>query len=112
MEVKMNRIILIATVLCLLTAYSVKAETVERKMTVYGLCGMCKTRIEKTAMDIDGVTKAEWQFDTMALTVQFDSAKTKLETISKELAKVGHDTEKDKADDKVYNALPNCCKYR
>ena len=108
----MKKIILMATIICLMTVCYVTAETVERKMTVQGLCGMCKTRIEKTALNINGVNKAEWQFDTMALTVQFDSAKTTLENISEELAKAGHDTDRDKADDNVYNALPNCCKYR
>jgi Cu(I)/Ag(I) efflux system membrane fusion protein len=108
----MKKIILIATVLCLLAAGVVVAETVDRKMTVQGMCGMCKTRIEKTALGIDGVTRAEWDIDTKVLTLQFDSAKTKLEAISAELAKVGHDTDRDKADDKVYNALPPCCKYR
>jgi Cu(I)/Ag(I) efflux system membrane fusion protein len=28
------------------------------------------------------------------------------------VAKAGHDTEKYKATDKVYNDLPGCCKYR
>jgi len=108
----MKKTILVVTVLCLLTAGGVIAETVNGKLTVQGLCSMCKERIEKTALGVNGVTRAEWDGDTKLLALQFDSAKTKLEIISRELAKVGHDTDKDKADDKVYDALPGCCKYR
>jgi Cu(I)/Ag(I) efflux system membrane fusion protein len=46
------------------------------------------------------------------LHLNYDGSKTSLDTISKAISKVGHDTEKDKAGDKVYNALPGCCKYR
>jgi Cu(I)/Ag(I) efflux system membrane fusion protein len=77
-----------------------------------GSCGMCKTRIEKTAKGIDGVTVANWDKDSQQLHLHFDPKKTSVDAISKAIAKSGHDTEKDKADDEVYNALPGCCKYR
>jgi Cu(I)/Ag(I) efflux system membrane fusion protein len=35
-----------------------------------------------------------------------------MEIVGKKLAAAGHDTEKLKADDKAYSALPSCCKYR
>jgi mercuric ion binding protein len=77
---------------------------------VWGACGMCKTRIEKTSKD-EGATSAAWEAKTNMLTVTFDPAKTNKDALSKKLASVGHDTEKYKADDKVYNALPGCCHY-
>lgn len=77
---------------------------------VWGKCGMCKTRIEKTAK-AEGATTAAWDEKTSMLTVTFDPAKTTKDALSKKLASVGHDTEKFKADDKVYNALPACCHY-
>ena len=46
------------------------------------------------------------------LHLNFDPDKTSIETISKAIAAAGHDTDKDKAPDEVYNALPACCKYR
>jgi len=92
------------------TTVNTSASTATLK--VEGLCDMCKTRIEKTAKEIDGVTIAEWNRDTKILALEFDSAKTGLDAISKALAEVGHDTEKDKADDLVYEELPACCKYR
>jgi Cu(I)/Ag(I) efflux system membrane fusion protein len=77
-----------------------------------GSCGMCKTRIEKAAKGVEGVTVANWDKDTQQLHLNFDPKKTSVDAISKAIAKSGHDTEKDKADDEVYNALPGCCKYR
>lgn len=73
---------------------------------------MCKTRIEKAAKSVEGVATAVWNTESQQLHIHFDTGKTNLETISKAIAKSGHDTDKDKADAKTYNALPNCCKYR
>jgi hypothetical protein len=78
---------------------------------VSGKCDMCKTRIEKAAK-AEGATKANWDEKTAMITVTFDPAKTSIDAISKNLANVAHDTEKYKADDKVYAALPSCCHYR
>ena len=73
---------------------------------------MCKARIEKSALSVFGVSTATWDAKDKMLHLNFDAAKTSLSAISKAIAKVGHDTEKDKADSKVYEALPGCCKYR
>lgn len=85
---------------------SSKTETFK----VWGKCEMCKARIEKTAI-ASGATTAEWNVKTKILTVNFDPAKTSVEYLSDKLAKSGHDTENNKAKDKAYNALPDCCKY-
>lgn len=77
---------------------------------VSGNCDMCKARIEKAAK-AEGATKADWDVKSKLVTVTFDPAKTSVDAISKKLASVGHDTEKYKADDKVYEALPSCCHY-
>jgi len=81
------------------------------KIKVYGNCGQCKTRIEKAAKSVDGVSQATWNEKNEILTVTFDSAKTTTMKIEDAIAKVGHDTENMKATDKAYNALPGCCKY-
>jgi periplasmic mercuric ion binding protein len=77
---------------------------------VLGNCGMCKDRIEKAAKE-EGAANASWDSKTKILTVSFDASKTSVDALSKKLASVGHDTEKYKADDKAYSALPGCCKY-
>jgi len=95
-----------AKTLTLLSAEK-KTETVK----VYGNCGMCKTRIEKAAKSIDGVSKAKWDQKAKEITVTFDPAVTNLEDIEKEIAAVGHDTEDVRAEDATYNELHSCCKY-
>jgi periplasmic mercuric ion binding protein len=77
---------------------------------VWGKCDMCKARIEK-AVKAEGVTSANWDNNTLLLTVTFDPAKTNLDALEKKLASVGHDTEKYKAPDDVYAKLPSCCHY-
>ena len=87
------------------------AATKTETLKVSGNCGMCKTRIEKAAK-IDGVSKAEWDKTSKILAVTYDPSKTSLDQVGKNVAAVGHDTEKAKAEDKVYSSLPACCKYR
>ena len=108
-----TKILNLTIALFLIAGFSVLAqETKTEKMKVFGSCGMCENRIEKAASDLEGVTSADWDKETKMLEVSFDSEKVKIEDIHKTTAKVGHDTEKEKADDKVYNALPGCCQYR
>jgi len=79
-------------------------------LKVWGNCEMCKARIEKTVIAA-GATTVEWNVKNKFLTVNFDPAKTNIEYLSNKLAKAGYDTENNKAKDKAYNALPDCCKY-
>ncbi len=89
-----------------------KKKSVEVVIPVNGNCDMCKKRIEKAAYSVRGVKKAEWHVDCQDIHVTIDQRKTSAEEVSKAIAKVGHDTEKYKADLDVYDALPGCCKYR
>jgi periplasmic mercuric ion binding protein len=84
-----------------------KTETIK----VSGNCEMCKTRIEKAAK-VEGVSKADWNDKTKMLTLVYDPAKVSSDNVQKLIAAIGHDTPKYKADAKVYNTLPGCCKYR
>ncbi|MDR3252953.1 MAG: cation transporter [Tannerella sp.] len=93
-------------------ATEAKSEVSHVTLAVKGSCGMCKTRIEKTAKAIQGVSTAEWSKEKQELQLDLDSTKASLKSISEALAKVGHDTALDKAPDDVYNALPGCCHYR
>ena len=81
-------------------------------LTVKGNCDMCKKRIEQAAMGIEGVQSAHWDKKQQVVHLQFDKQKTSEKAISKAIAKAGHDTEMDTADDAVYNLLPACCQYR
>ncbi len=99
--------------LFLITSFSVSAQEVKtEKFKVYGNCGMCENRIEKAASGLDGVTKADWDNESQMLEISFEESKVNVEDVHKAVAKAGHDTEKVKAEDEVYKALPGCCKYR
>jgi Cu(I)/Ag(I) efflux system membrane fusion protein len=91
---------------------SEKANTQHQMVNISGNCDMCKERIETAAKSVSGVASAEWSAETKKLHVQFDGAKTNLDDIQKAIAKAGHDTEKYKASDAAYKALPECCLYR
>jgi len=83
-----------------------------QNIKVSGNCEMCKERIETAAKSVAGVAAADWSTETKLLHVSFDGGKTNIDAIQKAIAAVGHDTEKFKASDEVYKALPECCLYR
>lgn len=88
-----------------------KPNLSEAKFTVYGNCEMCQKRIENAATAVAGVQHATWDKDTKIFTAHFDKTKTDKTALSKAIAKVGHDTEFDKAEEKTYNNLAGCCQY-
>jgi periplasmic mercuric ion binding protein len=103
--------ILMLVVLFLMGTATVFAGSKTEKFEAKGNCGMCKTRIEKAAKSVTGVSKAEWNQETHVLEVVFDDTKADLTKIETAIAKVGHDTPLAKAADDVYSKLPGCCKY-
>jgi hypothetical protein len=92
---------------------NISAQTGKLKsdsVKVAGNCGMCKARIEKAALS-GGAATASWSSGTRLLTLSFDPYKTNTDDLAKKVSASGHDTEKFKAEEKVYNSLPGCCKY-
>lgn len=89
------------------TQPGIKTETIK----VSGNCGLCKARIEKAAK-IDGVSKADWNQESKILTLVYNPAKVNSDEVQKKIADAGHDTEKYKAEQKVYDKLPGCCQYK
>lgn len=96
----------------LFTLSAVAGDTVkETEFKVFGNCGMCKSRIEK-AVKIDGVKLAKWDKKSKMLKVAYLSDAITVDSLQKRIASVGHDTEKYKAENAVYENLPGCCLYR
>jgi hypothetical protein len=91
-----------------------KTEPAEDSITIWvnGACGMCKTRIEEAALSVKGVHSASWDTGTRQLSLNIDQDKFKERKLHYKIASVGHDTEELRAPDPVYDALPDCCKYR
>ncbi len=101
----------LATTILLFVASNIAlAQTKEETIKVYGNCGTCKKHIEQAAKHA-GAEKATWDQDTKILKVKYDAQKTTNDSIQKEIAEVGYDTEKYNGNDKAYNKLDECCQY-
>jgi periplasmic mercuric ion binding protein len=83
------------------------------KIKVSGTCGMDKRRIETAAYSVDGVKSAVWNEYSQILVLKYSIFKKDAgDKAQRSIASVGNDTEKYKAEDAVYNKLPDCCRYR
>jgi len=91
----------------------IQAQTtiITSTISVKGNCDECKERIENAA-DIKGVKNATWSEKTHVLSVTYDSKKVSLDQIEKAIAKAGHETSSQKANEVSYKALPSCCQYK
>lgn len=106
----MKRIILSVLVLLGLNASS-NAQSKTDTIYAKGNCGHCQERIEATVKGINGVSFASWDPSFARLICTYDASVTSNTAIQKVIASVGHDTDLFRADEKVYKALPGCCKY-
>lgn len=84
---------------------------VEATFLVEGVCGMCKDRIESSALHTKGVKFAEWNKKTKELKVVYNAKKTSEEEIHQAVADRGHKTPMIPADSSAYSNLPACCQY-
>lgn len=82
------------------------------EIRVNGNCDMCKKRIEKAAYSVKGVKSAQWHQDHQDIHLIIDQRKTNIDEVCKAIAEAGHDTERIKAKDEVYENLHNCCLYK
>jgi len=107
---------LIIILMVSLIGISVQAQEKKNKNAKYdievnGNCEMCKKRIEKAALSVKGVKSAVWHIDHQDLHLVLDENKATVDQVHEAVAKVGHDTEKLKASDQIYNDLHRCCLY-
>ena len=102
----MATVVLLSTVIAQAQISNAKTETVK----VYGNCGMCETSIEKAA-NKKKISKADWNEETKMATISYDSKKTTLDAVLKNIALAGYDNQSFLAPDAAYNKLPGCCKY-
>ncbi|MBT8231682.1 MAG: hypothetical protein HKO66_07350, partial [Saprospiraceae bacterium] len=84
---------------------------IEYDFRVEGACGMCQTRIEKTAKEA-GAISAEWDVDTKMLKVVIDESTTKISAIKYAISLAGHDNGNFITPQEIYDDLHGCCKYR
>lgn len=94
--------------LALVSVTSAQSKTETFKVS--GNCGMCKSKIEKAALDA-GAKTASWDVDSKIITVTYKNASTNTAKLQEKIAKVGYDNAGAKASDEAYNKLHGCCKY-
>src|SRR6476659_4502848 len=98
-------IIYASIILLSLGGSTVKAQSNHKDTTVsfkvFGVCVQCERRIEKS-LKIKGVESAKWDVNTKMATVSYLPDVISLDGLYKTVESVGHDTEKEKADDEVY----------
>ena len=90
------------------TAATTRTETAT--FQVWGNCGMCKRTIETAARQA-GASKADWNMESHAMTVNFDPAKLSLAVIHQKIGEAGYDTDKATGDGAAYAKLHACCQY-
>ena len=103
-------ILLAAIVLSATVSLSQINNPITETVKVYGNCGMCKNTIEEAASK-KKTSKADWNEETKMATITYDSKKTNLDAILKNIALAGYDNESFLAPDEAYNKLPGCCRY-
>lgn len=109
----MKSILLIAAI-AVFSNTSTNAQTNNLKteaVRVLGNCGMCETAIENAAK-VKKISKADWNETSKMATITYDSNKTNLDAVLKNIALAGYDNEKYLAPDAAYNKLPDCCRYK
>ena len=85
-------------------------ETITFKVS--GNCDMCKNRIEAALKKNSAVQNASWDVKTQTVTVVYNPHAISVDQLHQLVADSGHDTDKVKATDASYKALPGCCKYK
>ncbi len=91
------------------TATSLHYETTSFKVS--GNCVMCKKRIESALKENPAIKSVDWNVKTKMVKVEYNPHSISLDKIHQLIADAGHDTDKVKASQSVYNKLPDCCQY-
>jgi mercuric ion binding protein len=85
------------------------AKTITQTILVKGECGKCKDKIE-AALDIPGISFAEWNKETKMLTVRYNDKKVSENDIHTTISNLCYATAKMEANKEKQAKLANCCK--
>jgi hypothetical protein len=107
MKMKCGLLALVFTCLSVFTFAQSKTD----RFRVWGNCEMCKSHIEKAAVDA-GATSASWNEATKLLVVVYNEPATTNIDIQKKIALAGYDTQDVKATDDAFKKLDKCCQYK
>ena len=107
----MKKILLLLSIFVSLQLSAQTKKTIDTKIFVNGICGMCEDRIEN-ALDVKGIKLANWDEDSKMCRIVYRQDLISEEKIHQILADAGHDTKKVKATKEVYDNLHHCCHYK
>ncbi len=82
----------------------------EVKIKTSAVCGMCKSRIERSLAFEKGVKEATLDVKSKVVTIKYNPAKTDVAKLKANISKTGYDAEEVSADEAGYAKLPSCCK--
>jgi outer membrane receptor for ferrienterochelin and colicins len=102
---------IINIIILIFVSVSLNAQN-KQSIKVLGSCGMCQERIEDLAKNTIGVISASWDEETKLLQLLIEPGLFQEKELHQKLADAGHDTDQILANDEIYNALPDCCRYR
>ncbi|MEO6314702.1 MAG: heavy-metal-associated domain-containing protein [Chitinophagaceae bacterium] len=84
----------------------VKTEVIK----VEGVCELCKKRIEKEALAVEGIKSAVWNENTKLLTLKYDVfRKAAVDNVHKKIAAVGYNTGRYAASESTRSSSTCCC---
>lgn len=83
-----------------------KTETVK----IFGNCEQCESTIEKSGTK-SKFYKTDWNVGTKMATITYDTKRSTVDEVLKQIALAGYDNDKYLAPDDAYNKLQGCCKY-
>ncbi|WP_293907469.1 DUF3347 domain-containing protein [Sphingobacterium sp. UBA5670] len=96
-------------VLSSLTNHAQDNNTTNSNVKIAGNCGMCKKTIENAGTS--AYAKVDWNEDNQTATISYDTEKTSLDAVLKNIAEAGYDNEKYLASEEAYAKLHACCQY-
>ena len=106
----MKKYIYLLFVIFLSNAYaqdSPKKKKVSFKVS--GNCEMCKMRIEKAALSVNGVKYANWSIPENQLRLIYNSNKVNIIEVHESVSNSGHDPSERRAPAEIYSELPRWC---
>ena len=106
----MKKILLLLLIIPLFS-YS-QNKNLNETFQVNGNCEMCKKRIEKATLSLNGVKYSNWNKTSSNLSIIFNNKKITIDEIKNKIAESGHDNGDYISSLESYNKLPDCCKYR
>ena len=86
-------------------------KNTKETFSVEGNCSMCKKRIEKAALSLEGVKYAKWNKKSGDFSIIYNNEKVNIQEIRSKIAQSGHDNGEYVTTTEVYDKFPDCCKY-